>query len=45
MNLLQLSYQRLFPNQEFPYQSYLEYNRKKEEYGLVLHLIPFNLLN
>ncbi len=33
MNLLQESYQRLFPEKEFPYQTYIEYNRR---------LSPFN---
>lgn len=28
MNLLQVSYQRLFPGREFPYQATLEYNRR-----------------
>ncbi len=38
MNLLQLSYQRLFPNQEFPYQSYLEYNRRLSDFNANLRL-------
>ncbi len=38
MNLLHISYHRLFPNQEFPYQTYLEYNRRLADFNANLRL-------
>lgn len=38
MNLLQVSYQRLFPDQEFPYQTYLEYNRRLSDFNANIRL-------
>ncbi len=39
MNLIQESYQRLFPNKEFLYQTYLEYNRRLSSFNanITLH--------
>lgn len=38
MNLLQESYQRLFPEKEFPYQTYLEYNRRLSDFNANIRL-------
>ncbi len=38
MNLLQTSYQRLFPDTEFPYQTYLEYNRRLADFNANIRL-------
>jgi len=38
MNLLQASYQRLFPEQEFPYQTYIEYNRRLADFNANIRL-------
>ena len=38
MNLLQVSYQRLFPEQEFPYQTYIEYNRRLADFNANIRL-------
>lgn len=38
MNLLHVSYQRLFPDQEFPYQTYIEYNRRLADFNANIHL-------
>jgi hypothetical protein len=37
MNLIQESYQRLFPEKEFPYQTYLEYNRRLSDFNANIH--------
>ena len=33
MNLIKESYQRLFPEKEFPYQTYFEYNRRLSDFN------------
>lgn len=39
MNLIQQSFQRLFPNQEFNYQAELEYNRRLSDFNANIRLI------
>ena len=38
MNLIQESYRRLFPNQDFPYQTQLEYNRRLSDFNANIRL-------
>ena len=37
MNLIQESFQRLFPDKEFSYQSYFEYNRRLSDFNANIH--------
>ena len=38
MNIIHESYQRLFPEQEFPYQTYIEYNRRLADFNANIRL-------
>jgi len=43
MNLIQESFQRLFPEKEFPYQSEIEYNRRLADFNANIRLAPNKL--
>ncbi len=40
MNLIEESYQRLFPEKEFPYQAEMEYNRRLADFNANIRLEP-----
>ncbi len=43
MNLIQISYQRLFPDTDFPYQTSMEYNRRLSDFNANIRLTKTTL--